>query len=501
MERVRGKLPVYQGELYLEFHRGTYTTQSEFKRLHRGAERALQAHEAVRVATDGKPLGEQSWLRVLFSEFHDAIPGSSINIVYQELNPELAAVAARELEGAVSELKGKGPGWSVFNPSPLARRAVVGVGEKAVPVLVSLAGLEGKPLEEAMTAPENAVKEASPGVLDNGLVRAEFAADGSLTGLSVEGTALDIGRGLFGLYADEPANFDAWDIDHHVMKRGSAVGPLKLRVVESGPLRAVLEGTTRVGEKSRLIARYILEADCRWLRVEAEVEWQEHHKLLKYHAQTGYRGRFSRYGCPFGSILRPQQPGDTADEAMWEVPGSRWAAVTREDGTGLAVVTEAKYGFSCRDGDLGLSLLRATKSPDHAADMGRHLIRFALGEHEPAERDGVPPTAGAADALFAPVLLGRGSREVEPPFTLEDLGSLVPSWVLPCEESGGYIVRLHETNGSSGTAILRPADPKAVVDFVDFLERRIGGAKRSPDGGWLVPYSPYRIVSARVRRG
>jgi len=107
MDRVREKLPVYQGELYLEFHRGTYTTQSEFKRLHRAAERALQAHEAVRVATGGKALGEKAWLRVLFSEFHDAIPGSSINIVYGELNPELAAIAARELSGAVAELGGK----------------------------------------------------------------------------------------------------------------------------------------------------------------------------------------------------------------------------------------------------------------------------------------------------------------------------------------------------------------------------------------------------------
>ena len=104
MESVRDVLPVYQGELYLEYHRGTYTTQSEFKRLYRRAERALQAHEAVRVALRSGPLPDTSWLRVAFAHFHDAIPGSSIREVYQDMNPELAAVGDREFSQAHAEL-------------------------------------------------------------------------------------------------------------------------------------------------------------------------------------------------------------------------------------------------------------------------------------------------------------------------------------------------------------------------------------------------------------
>ena len=157
---------------------------------------------------------------------------------------------------------------------------------------------------------------------------------------------------------------------------------LSLEVAEQSPLRAVLRGTTPLGERSTLVVRYILDAGSRWLRIEAEVEWQEAHQFLRYHLPTGYRGRWARFGNPFGSIQRTQQPGVQADEAMWEVPGNRWAAVLNEDGRGMAIITEAKYGFSCKDGDLGVSLLRSTKEPDTEADMGRHTIRFAVGRHE-----------------------------------------------------------------------------------------------------------------------
>ncbi len=509
LQRVRSRLPVYQGELYLEYHRGTYTTQSEFKRRYRAAETALQAHEAVRVVQRGQPLGEGAkspWLRVLFAQFHDALPGSSIGLVYQQLNAELDTIGQRELRAAATELRGRGQSRAqfVFNPLPIARTVVVELPARGrqAPRLAALdlPALGSARLRDSRRS--EPMREVSSTVLDNGIVCVEFDRDGQLSALAIAGTALTFeGVAGFALYVDWPANFDAWDIDHYSLTTGKRVATaLKLAVVERGPVRARLRGAAAIGEKSRVRVDYILEAGSRYLRVETRIDWRESHRLLKFHVPTAYRGRWARFGCPFGSIQRPQLPGIPADEAMWEVPGSRWAAVTHEDGNGLALLTEAKFGFSCRDGDLAVSLLRSPKLPDATADMGEHHLRFAIGRHEVATTsEDVLSTAAAADALFAPVLFATGDSLPTAPLRLENLGTLVPSWVTPCETGVGFILRLHETNGSAGTARLRLAKAARSVELVDFLEARIGRPQRIDAHTFDLPYQPYQVLSVRVR--
>lgn len=518
--RVCDRLPVYQGELYLEYHRGTYTTQSEFKRSYRAAEAALQAHEAVRVVTGGGPLGEEAWLRVLFCQFHDAIPGSSIGAVYEQLTPELGEIREREVRAAGAEIGKRGTrrGRWAFNPLPLPRTVVVDGatgghrrrkqgrgGNPGVLTLMRFGPLEALCLDDVIGAqPQDGVgivREVSPTVLDNGVMRAEFDRRGQLAGLCVDNVPLALdGSAGFALYHDLPANFDAWDIDHYSFKTGTRVAEaLQLTVVERGPLRARLRGTSAIGTRSRLRVDYILEAESRHLRVETQVEWRESHRLLKFHVPTAYRGRWARFGCPFGSVQRPQLPGVSADEAMWEVPGTRWAAVTHEDGTGLAICTEAKFGFSCRDGDLGVTLLRSPKSPDPDADMGEHSIRFAIGRHDPRTVGDGLSTAAAADALFAPLVLSEAGRDMPAPFELEDLGTLVPSWVSPVDHGRGFILRLHETHGSAGEARVRFARPLRSIDLVNFLERRVGVVPRIGRHTATIAYRPYQVLSLRVR--
>ena len=125
----------------------------------------------------------------------------------------------------------------------------------------------------------------------------------------------------------------------------SPVGrPLRLAAGHNGR-RGVLAGRSSIGDSSQATVRYQLDPGSRWLLIEIDVDWQEEHRLLRYHLSTGYRGRTATFGAPFGSIERPQLPGRPEDEAMWEVAGSRWAAVHDDDRTGLALLTEARYGF------------------------------------------------------------------------------------------------------------------------------------------------------------
>lgn len=508
MAEAKDRLPVYQGELYLEYHRGTYTTQSEFKRLHRAAERALGQREAVRAALGLGPLPDEAWLRVLFCQFHDAIPGSSIALVYEQLCPELNDIARRELDAAGNDFQSAqaGEGWVAFNTLAVERSVVVEhPADGGAPVAITLPALGGTGLS-GEGGIENPVVTATPRVLSNGLLVAGFNADGQLESLAVDGAPLRLnGPAHFALYYDEAHQYDAWDIDHYVLKspRGCAE-KLDLQVMEQGPARARLRGSAAIGTSSRLTVDYILEAGARWLKVEAAVDWREEHQLLKFHAPTRYNGRWARFGNPFGSIQRPQQPGDQSDEAMWEVPGNRWAAVTLEDGEGLALVTEAKYGFSCKDGDLGISLLRSPSDPSdpgRLSDRGEHLIRFAIGRHEPETRaGGTFATALAADVLYTPPLLVQNAKPLPQPFALENLGSLVPSWTLPAQ-AGGYVLRFHETDGRAGTARIRFRRTPAAVELVNLLEEPLAACARAgvEPVEYEVPYQPYQILSVRVK--
>lgn len=539
LSESRDELPTFQGELYLEYHRGVLTTQSEFKRLYRRAETSLQAHEAVRVVRGEGPVDEAAWRRVAFAQFHDALPGSSIRDVYEEMNPELEAIGDAQLaaageefasravsapppvpDSAAGQSEGTGAGTGtqtgagtarvaggggvaevVFNPLAMERSVVVEVqGEPRVATLRPLGSVAVNGLRDASAVPVRADERS----LSNGMVDARFDEAGRVTSLTVGGEPLVLTQPCgFVLYHDNPASFDAWDIDHYTQMTGRPVGEgMAMSVAEASPARAVLTGETTLGESSRLAVRYTLESGSRWLRIEARVDWHEKHRLLKFHAPTGYRGRTARFGCPFGSIERAQHPGTTVEEAMWEVCGNRWAAACDDAGRGLAMIAQAKYGFSCHDGNLGVSLLRGPTDPDPDADMGEHTMHLALGRHESIWRSdaegGVMPTAAAADAVFAPVLTGPGPVG-EGLLAWENLGGLVPSWASPSTTGDGFVLRLHETAGSSGTATLRLRDAADSVQWVDFFESSLGEVDSVNERTYRFTSSPYQVVSLLVR--
>ena len=509
------ELPRFQGELYLECHRGTLTSQSRYKAAYRAAERALQVHEAVRSVTKGPPIGFEGWRRVLFAQFHDALPGSSIHEVFDELTPELEELGDIALDRAREELtagaRSRGSGLSVFNPLPFARRCLLEIeadrldfeplqladdGKTAL-VAIDVPGLGSTRVE----AGSRGTMSASPRILDNGLVRAELDEGGQLRSLAVDGKPqlLSSPAGLM-LFPDEPVSWDAWDIERYSLDLGQSIAEdLVLSVVENGPVRATLEGHATFGRASELTVRYQLWDGCPWLLVELDVDWREEHQLLKYLVPSNARGTMARYGCPFGSVERAQIPLREAEEVQWEVAGSRWACVGDADQSqGVALLTEAKYGFSCRDGVLGVSLLRAPTFPDPQCDKGRHRVRFALGAHRRTSDGTRLGTASAAEALFTPALTVGGDLDLEPPFVLRNLGTLAPHWVLPAEVGSGMILRLHETMGHRGTAILTTRDEPTSVTFVDFLEGELAVPEQLDSRSWKLEYRPHQVLGVKI---
>lgn len=515
LARHRRKLPVHEGECYLEYHRGTYTTHSDLKAAFRGLERALQVREAVAAATGTAPDLTAPWRRLVFAQFHDYIPGSAVAEVYAEGVPELRQLAAGQAAAARRDLGGRTGVWQVFNPLPQKWHGWVRPPGSRRAVWLQLPPLGSAPL--AGTAKSPAPVLARGRTLRNDRVSAEVGADGWLRRLRVDGVDLAFtapaARAV--LYPDFPSNYEAWDIDLHSLRLGQPVRSRPDIVVEeSGPQQAVVAVTRALGRRSRLTLRYILESGAAVLRLEADVDWREEQTLLKLHFPTGYRGRQVRFGAPFGSVLRGQRPGSSVVDAQWEVPGSRWAAVTHDsEREGLAVVTEAKYGFSARQGELTVSLLRGariTGCDDHRyaappglarhqpdspfSDQGRHLIRLAIGRYAADVPAALQPAA-LADSLFTSPLVYRGAPCSAGLEEVAGAPTLVPAWAMP-HRDGGWVLRLHEVAGQQGIATLRlaPGWTARRCGLDGEVAARAGEATRAR-------FRPYEIVSVRMSRG
>ena len=511
LNEVRAKLPSWQGELYLEYHRGVLTSHGDLKARFRECERALQVWEAARCATGGGELDDHPWRRLVFSQFHDYIPGSSIWEVYEEGLPELKAIADGALDSAAKEL-GQGAGAALFNPLPVERVHVLGDQSKAV----RLAPLSGAPIAELPAVEPAQLVRATAGKITSAVAEAQFDATGRVTSLAFGGRAVAMRAPLaeLVLFPDFPHDFEAWDIDRQTLSLGRAVdSPAKVSVLREGGLTGEIEFRRKLGAKSMVAVRYRLDAFAPVLHIEYDIDWHEEHALLKASFPTAYAGRNARFGAPFGSVLRGQQPGISRDEAMFESAASRWAIVADDgEAEGLGVITEAKYGFSCRDGELGVSLVRSPNVtgsdanhrrlfPDSIrtggaraafSDQGRHVVRVAVCLHSP-ETPREYQASALADSLFTPPIAYTGGAVNAGLLGVDGPASLIPTWAKPAADGKGWILRLNETMGRRGVARIR-LGPGLKAYRTSLAEEPGDGMSVSE-----LAVSPYELVSLRVR--
>ena len=544
LSEAADRLPIHQGELYLEYHRGTYTTMAQMKVLYREMERTLQVLEAALAVTGEKRNLTRFWERLIFFQFHDALPGSSIDLVYHQIFGEMRTLIDR-MNAEIRILLGEDDsnGYTLWNPHGVEGRFCFSLPERTVdrtggetPCIkdrdgsrlavqrtadggyisqICLKGLEARTL---MTEyPQNT--EESPDLyqaataselrLSNGAVDAVFCEGGGLESLEINGErmALAAPAGL-ALYRDQPAQFEAWDIDNSLnWMEIPGIDPIHLEVVEDGPVRAILGGEGSLGMESRFRLEYILEAASPVLRVKLFIDWKEEGQLLRYRIPTSYETSQVRYGAPFGSVERRSFSGEPGTQGYWEVPASRWLGAADGLGRGLGVITRDRYGFFRFDGEIGITLLRSplsseTNSPGMEGkylDKGIHTIEFALTSHQERSTELSPSTAQLADLLYTEVVPGRPGGTV--PFRVIDQGSLVLSWVKPAEEKG-IILRFHETSGSAGRAVLRLEDPAVTKVSTTDLREGNGTLLESRDDGTVAfSYRAYELVSIRVVSG
>jgi alpha-mannosidase len=487
LEAERAERPVVVGELYLEYHRGVYTSQAFTKRANRRCEQLLHDAEFLACARGGDYPREELdrlWKLLLLQQFHDILPGSSIQPVYDDARHDFA-----EIEAAATALCAEGD--VPVNTVGFPRREVVAdpTGE----------------LRVVETPPYGAGHVVAPGdsvlveglTLENAHLHVRLGADGTVESVVEKSSGretLAAPGNRLELYDDEPVDFDAWDVDpFHLETRRDAQPADAWHLVSAGPLRGEVAFDRRLGEASTMRQLVRLDAGSRRLEFHTTVDWRESHTLLKVSFPLEVRATSATYETPFGYTERPTHFTTSFDRARYEVPGHRFADLS-EHGFGAAVLTDSKYGYSCHGNELRISLLRAPKSPDPEADMGGNEFAYALLPHAGGWRE-----AGVlreAICFNAPLRWTHGA----PPgsFASVDDPNVVLDTVKRAERSDALVLRLYEAHGGRGVARVRLSSPAHDARLANALEDELGEVAVE-DGALVLPYRPHQVLTVVVR--
>jgi alpha-mannosidase len=484
------------GELYFEYHRGTYTSQAAVKRGNRRGERALQDAETLDALLGdgaGKPSLDAAWRVLLLNQFHDILPGSSITEVYERARADLESVVA-DAEAVAAGVLGEGD-VPVSLSGPVRQAVVERPGGGLA--CVSVPGCGAGRFVEA--GDEVRVERLQDGGvrLANAHLEAVVGADGALHSLVHAATgreALAEPGNRLELYEDDPVAWDAWDVDPvHLETRADVPEAPGVAAVEAAPLRAEVAFERAVGERSRLRQAVRLDAGARRLEFHTEVDWREDHRILKVAFPFAIHADEATYEVAFGAVRRPTHYSTDRDLARYEVPGHRWADLS-EHGFGAALLTDSTYGYSAFGGTLRMSLLRAPRLPDPVADRGRHAFAYAVLPHAGSWQDA--GVVGEADAFNGRVRWAAAGVP-DGPWVLAE-GGLVLQTVKRAEDGDGLVLRLYEPHGGRGTAYVRVAAGVASAERADVLEERTGDVEWRGDT-LVVPFRPWEIVTLRVR--
>lgn len=503
-------LPVWQGEIYLELHRATLTSQSVVKRLHRKAERALITGETVsslaHLLGAEKPVSqEETWRVVLKNEFHDILPGSSIREVYEDAEMELgeAITHAKALQQtALEKLETVLPAGSeedavlIVNPSIDAQRLAVTlpdgsrlVGPDTVP------GLSVSVVKKADLKPAASVSVTTR-TLENALLKVTLAEDGTIESLvhKPSGREAISGRGnrLMAYLMEKPRNWDAWDIEGDYVEAGEEITQVeRLEVVADSPERGAIR-IVRKWRHSTITQVLSLVAGSPRLDIETEIDWHDRRVFLRSMTETTVRSMTATYECAYGIVERPTHKNRSWDAAMFEAAGHRFIDLS-ETGFGVALLNDAKYGHSTSGNVLGISLLRASVYPDPLADEGVQAFTYSLMPHEGAWHEG--RVREEAEALNQPLLAmpvkGRATGLWQPVASNGIPAGI--SAIKPAEDGEGLILRVYEPAGRRGKFGVNVPEGWSVFGPLTIMEE-----PSTAEGDAL---NPFEVKSWRIARG
>lgn len=508
-KRVEGnrRLGAWEGELYFEYHRGTYTSMARNKRSNRKCEGKLMDLELLGVLSGDYPAQalERMWKTVLRNQFHDILPGSSIHEVYEVTRQEYEEVL-QETEALIGErlerLYGKEEGIRVLNTLGFVRDDVVHLGEldaqaledmegNVYPVqrteagsLVYLRGLpskgsrryrilkerEGRRLDKA--GAEGGIQKAAGASvfhregnhLETPFYIVEFDENGLLSSLydkENDREVLQEGRkgNLLRMYEDKPQKYDNWDIDmYYTEKFWDAEALSHMEWTEEGPVCTVLRQERRIS-RSMIRQEIFFYGDSRRIDFKTWVDWKERQHLLKVHFPVDVHTDEAVFEIQFGNVARKVHQNTSWDQARFEVCGQKWMDLS-EGHYGVSLLNDCKYGHSVENGCIGLTLIKSGIFPNPAADQEEHTFTYSLYPHGEGWRQA--GTVREAYQLNVPAYVwgaGGASQQTDscscvsvcPPetsYASVDRSNVILETIKQAEDGKGVILRLYESENA-----------------------------------------------------
>ncbi len=525
---------VWDGELYLEYHRGTYTSQGYIKRKNRELEFKYRFAEMLSVLNvienNDFSLYKQEalndgWKTILRNQFHDIIPGSSISEVYDDTIEEYnkSEVLAEDIiKSTVNRLVNKDINYyTVFNTCSFDRSDLIQI---SIDKESSFYDLEGVRLEACKTGAGYIVKlNKVPSLgykiikivdkplieykdtftFKNNTVETPFYTVifrlgniHSIYDKEAEREVLAGTSNVFEIYEDRPLNFDAWDIDIFYNSKKHFFGELiSFELKEINNLRLVINAKWKY--KSSIIKQDIIfYSHSKRIDFETKVDWQEHQQLLKVSFTVDIRTTKATYDIQFGNIERPTHWNTSWDLAKFEVVGHKWADIS-EGSYGVALLNNCKYGYNVKDNQLRLTLIKSAIHPDPNADQGNHILTYSLLPHKGCFKESnVEQEAWALNDSMK-VFEGKLQAALNNLISINADNVMIDT-VKKAEDEDAIIIRLHEYKGCRSNLQLRCQFNFEYWQEVNLMETPVSELQKSNIEFIIKPYE-IRTILIKLR--
>ncbi len=511
LNQQRDRLPVWQGELYLEYHRGTYTSQAKTKKLNRQTEFLLQSVEflASIAALDGYAYPHDElvkyWQLLLLNQFHDILPGSSIYEVYEESAHqfELIIKGANQLLKCINDslcdevnrsftLVNR-LSWKrmepIFLPFDSSLAKALGNGFQTIQCVdgsnqILLDQLELQSLSFCdltshwLDYTSHSILKVTKRGLENRFLRIRFNANGEIVTLydkefDREVLADTQKANVFQAFEDKPIAHDAWDIDIFYQDKLLSTGEkTDITILEEGPIRASLRINRKIldGEIEQIISIY---RESRRIDFDTKVYWTNKDVLLKVAFPVDIHAHQASYDIPFGVLERPTHWNTSWDWARFEVCAHKWVDLSEGD-YGVSLFNNCKYGHDIKDNVMRLTLIKCAGAPDPMADVGIHYFKYGLYPHAGGWREAKIPQR-AYEFNVDPQLLGgafnHSKIEANQPIVTIDRDHVLLDTIKWAEKENAMIIRLYEGYNQRGNVTLQLAISPQKVMGCNLLER------------------------------
>ncbi|MGG6312529.1 alpha-mannosidase [Paenibacillus macerans] len=515
----------WDGELYLEYHRGTYTSQAYVKKMNRKTELALRELEFLYSLYEQNHAADypaeqlyEIWEALLRNQFHDIIPGTSIEEVYQDYKEEMEQiwqVIARLRQELSSDGATK---YQVVNTAGWLRNSIIEVPIAAEGNFCNEAGTvlpavqkDGKtlvlmknclPLSSQtirFTEERSGIKDAVGTTLHNGIESKFYTIhwndDGHLVRIFDKEHQCEVLSGtgnVLQLFEDKPLDYDAWDIDIFYQEKMEELVFERAEVADNNALFVDVRFICRF-KHSEIQQVMRLYNHTRRIDFITDVDWGEHQQLLKVKFDVDVRSTEARYDVQYGNVTRPTHWNTSWDMAKFETVGHQWADLS-EYGYGVALMNDCKYGYDIKNRTMRLSLIKSGIHPDPNADAGKHQFTYSLYPHKGDYIEGrVVEEAWEINSAMNPI---RTDEKITLPIRIDSRQSIALDAIKKAEDGRGWIVRIHDFTGGKQKVLIHLNEDYRWNE-VNLVERDLSEIAA---GNIDIGLNPYEIRSFRIGR-